>query len=181
MDPRTPYISPKNSKDTTQIWEHPWHILFPYLRIWNSENDGSSAYLFFHFWFLKFWNFEQFPTFPTLTVRTFARRDESHISKILLMFSARHWSHVQDFQEFIRRIFIICRWRWFPTKSKMIFKISSGIKTYLSKNALFKWFGIFESINRGSKGSRNPEIMQMLGLGLSHNNIDKLKIQIEAE
>ena len=47
----------------------------------------------------------------------------------------------------------------------------------------FKWFGIvlvfvkngiFESINDGSYGSKNPEIMEMLDFGLSHKQIEKL-------
>ena len=34
-----------------------------------------------------------------------------------------------------------------------------------------KYFGIFESINKGSPGLGNPEIMEMLGLGPSPNEI----------
>ena len=32
-----------------------------------------------------------------------------------------------------------------------------------------KQFGIFKSINKGSPGLKNPEIMDMLGFGPSHN------------
>ena len=38
----------------------------------------------------------------------------------------------------------------------------------------FKWFGMFKSINKGPQGSKNPEIMDMLGFGPSHNKIEKL-------
>ena len=34
-----------------------------------------------------------------------------------------------------------------------------------------KYFGIFESINKGSPGVTNPEILEMLGFGPSHNKI----------
>ncbi len=34
------------------------------------------------------------------------------------MFSGRYWSHIQDFQEFVRRIVGICRSPSFPTFSK---------------------------------------------------------------
>ena len=34
--------------------------------------------------------------------------------------------------------------------------------------------GIFESINKGSYGSNNPDIMKMLGFGFSHKQIEKL-------
>ena len=46
---------------------------------------------------------------------------------------------------------------------------------------LWKYFGIFESVHKGSYGSKNPETMIMLGFGLSHTQIEKLWTQIEAE
>ena len=36
-------------------------------------------------------------------------------------------------------------------------------------------------MNKGSYRSKNPEIMDMLGFGLSNNKIGKLLDQIEAE
>ena len=33
---------------------------------------------------------------------------------------------------------------------------------------------MFESMNKGSQGSTNPEIMEMLGFGVSNNKIEKL-------
>ena len=39
---------------------------------------------------------------------------------------------------------------------------------------LLNQFGIFKSINKGSHGSINPEIMERLGFGLSHKQIEKL-------
>ena len=41
---------------------------------------------------------------------------------------------------------------------------------------LLEYFGIFKS----TKGIENPEIMNMLGFGLSNNKIEKLLDQIEA-
>ena len=34
---------------------------------------------------------------------------------------------------------------------------------------MFEVFGIFKPIDKGSPGLTNPEIMDMLGFGLSHN------------
>ena len=34
-----------------------------------------------------------------------------------------------------------------------------------------KYFRMFKSINKGSLGLKNPEIMEMLGFGPSHNEI----------
>ena len=53
----------------------------------------------------------------------------------------------------------------FPTFSKNIF-------SYLQQSYFaLKSFGIFKSINKGSPGLNNPEIMDMLGFGPSHNKI----------
>ena len=46
---------------------------------------------------------------------------------------------------------------------------------------LLKVCFICKAINKGSEGSQNPEIMNMLGFGLSHNKIEKLSDQNEAE
>ena len=40
---------------------------------------------------------------------------------------------------------------------------------------------MFKSINNGSQGSTNPEVMKMLGFGFSHDKIEKLLDQNEAE
>ena len=39
-----------------------------------------------------------------------------------------------------------------------------------------KYFGVSKSINKGSLGLKNPEIMEMLGFGPSHN---KTKILLD--
>ena len=43
------------------------------------------------------------------------------------------------------------------------------------------WYIQFKSIDKGSHGSQNPGIMGMLGFGLSHKQIEKVYVQIEAE
>ena len=40
-----------------------------------------------------------------------------------------------------------------------------------------EYFGIFKSINKGSPGLKNAEIMKMLGFGPSHNKIGILSNQ----
>ena len=37
-----------------------------------------------------------------------------------------------------------------------------------------KYVGLLKSINKGSPGLKNPEIMEMLGFGTSHNKTDIL-------
>ena len=54
------------------------------------------------------------------------------------------------------------------------------------KNALFfldasYCLGIVKSTHTGSYGSKNPEIMKRWVVGLSHDKIEKLLAQIEAE
>ena len=44
-----------------------------------------------------------------------------------------------------------------------------------------KYFGISKSINKGSPALRNPEIMEMLGFGPSHNQTEIWSDQIEAQ
>ena len=39
---------------------------------------------------------------------------------------------------------------------------------------VLKYFGMFKFINKGSQGSINSEIMEMLGFGPSHNEIEIL-------
>ena len=45
----------------------------------------------------------------------------------------------------------------------------------------FVKFGIFESTNKESHRSKNPEIMDMLGFGFPNEQIENLLNQIEAE
>ena len=42
-------------------------------------------------------------------------------------------------------------------------------------------FGIYKSINKGSQGLKNPEIMEMLGFGPSHDKIEIFLDHNEAE
>ena len=42
-----------------------------------------------------------------------------------------------------------------------------------------EYSGILKSINTGLQGFKNPEIMEMLGFGPSHNKIEKLLDQID--
>ena len=44
-----------------------------------------------------------------------------------------------------------------------------------------KYFGIAKSINNGSQGSNNPEIMECVGFGPSHNKTEIVWDQNEAE
>ena len=46
---------------------------------------------------------------------------------------------------------------------------------------VLNYFNIFKSINKGSPGLTNPEIMEMLGFGPSHNKIEIFLNQNEAE
>ena len=42
-------------------------------------------------------------------------------------------------------------------------------------------FGVFNSINKGSRGSKNPEIIEFEGFGHSHHKTEFVLDQIEAE
>ena len=44
-----------------------------------------------------------------------------------------------------------------------------------------KYFGMFKSINTGSQGLENPEIIEFRGFGPSHNETEVLLDQNEAE
>ena len=46
---------------------------------------------------------------------------------------------------------------------------------------ILKSFGICKSMNTGSPGVKNPEIMEMLGFGPPHNKTEILLDQDEAE
>ena len=73
-------------------------------------------------------------------------------------------------------------------KTKTVHRLSkiSKFDSQIYKNNIFqnvpyfliflKYFGIFKSINKGSPGVKNPEIMEMLGFGPSHN---KTKILLD--
>ena len=51
---------------------------------------------------------------------------------------------------------------------------------YVFLNVL-KYFAVSKSMNKVSYGWENPEIMKILGFGLSNDKIEKLLIRIEAE
>ena len=56
-----------------------------------------------------------------------------------------------------------------PLKQKLILENASWRFIDFSKQ-----FGVFKSINKGSTGLKNPEIMEMLGFGLPQKQIEKL-------
>ena len=91
------------------------------------------------------------------------------------MFSGRYWSHIQDLQDFIRRIFVILRCPSFPKVSNHMFWIFEIHKHEFPENVpicfflFLQYFGILKSINKGSQGSQKTGIMEMLGFGPSHN------------
>ena len=51
----------------------------------------------------------------------------------------------------------------------------------MTSHIFSKYLGIFKSVNKGPPGVKNPEIMEMLGFGPSHNKTEILLNQNEAE
>ena len=102
-----------------------------------------------------------------------------HISKKPCMFFEKYWFHIHDFTDFMKRIYIIFRC---PSCQKLTNTWKSRYaKTYFVKCVhnffyFLKYFGIWKSINKGLQGFKNPEIMEMLGVGPSH---DKTKIRLD--
>ena len=100
------------------------------------------------------------------------------------MFFDRYWSHIHDFGDFIKRVFIIFRCprfqNWQNMKSiyaKM--KRNKDVPIYFLIFVEAFWYN--KTINKGSQGFKKPEIMEMLGLGPSHNKTEILLDQNEAE
>ena len=58
-----------------------------------------------------------------------------------------------------------------------IYKNNMFSKMFIIFLYFVKYFGIFKSIDKGPPGVKNPEIMEMLGFGLSHNKTKILLYQ----
>ena len=107
-------------------------------------------------------------------------------------FVDKYCYHIQDFQDFMKQIFGICRYPSFPKMS--IFVIFANFE--ISRNHAFKMVlrmsldfcsGVLLSPKIKIIGcgvldtSKNPEIIEMRVWGLSHKQIQKHYTEIEAE
>ena len=110
--------------------------------------------------------FESFLVSKNLGFEMFWFQSFEDLPNFQFMISGRYWSHVQDFQNCLRRISMICRCR--PLQICVNFGIPQ-FREFEHNIGVIHFL-----LSRLGDTFKKPEIIEMLVLGFSHKQIEKL-------